>query len=237
MAEPAAAAARRVTATRRRPRQARGQATVAAILDTADAMVAERGPEALSATAIAARGGMAAGTLYQYFTGVPEIVDALADRHAERFAVVLAARLRASRFTRKRDAANAALDAFLGHCRDHPGFLALWRAQPPRPAVLTGADRYALAGVVVAVLVEQGLVDPDDERFALEADIQWSLAVALAHLAFARNPDGDPSVLAHLRRLFDLDVVIADTRSREAVAGGDQVEIAFDAVDPDARPC
>jgi hypothetical protein len=62
--------------------------------------------------------------------------------------------------------------------------------------------------LVVDTLVGQGLADRDDPAFQLEAQVQWSVAEGLIGLAFERDPEGDPAVLAHLRRLFELDVVL-----------------------------
>lgn len=194
---------------RRRPQQARSQAKVDAVLDAADALVAEGGLEALTTAAVAERAGVAVGTLYQYFASAAAIAEALLVRHGVAFAAELAVVLEARRFRRKRDAANAALDAFIAYCRAHPPFLVLWRAQATAGLGLGGElgdAGHALVGVVVDALAAQGLADPGDVAFALEAQVQWAVALALVHLAFVRDPGGDEAVLAHLRRLFDLDV-------------------------------
>lgn len=194
---------------RRRPQQARSQAKVDAVLDAADALVAEGGLEAMTTTAVADRAGVAVGTLYQYFEGAPALATALLARHGEAFTSELAVVLEARRFRRKRDAANAALDAFIAYCRSHPPFLALWRAQADGGLGLggdLGDHGQALVALVVRTLADQGLADPEDEAFALEAQVQWALALALVQLAFVRDRNGDEAVLAHLRRLFDLDV-------------------------------
>ncbi len=74
---------------RRRPSQARSKATVEAIL-VATAQVLERsGPEAATTKAIAARAGVSVGSLYQYFGGRDELIDALARRHVESMRRVL----------------------------------------------------------------------------------------------------------------------------------------------------
>lgn len=176
-----------------------------AVLDAADDLVAELGVEAVTTTAVADRAGIAVGTLYQYFDDADAVVAAALERHGVAFADRLAVALEQHELRRKRDAANAALDAFLAYCRDEPAFVALWQAAPG--AGLAGdAVEDVLVGVVTGALASRSLADPGDDAYALEAQVQWAVAVALARLAFQRRPDGDPAVLAHLRRLFDLDV-------------------------------
>jgi hypothetical protein len=60
-------------------------------------------------------------------------------------------------------------------------------------------------------MVADGLASETDPGLQLEAQVQWATASALILLAFRRDPDGDPVVLAHLRRLFALDIVTTDT--------------------------
>ena len=189
-------------AGRRTPRQPRGRATVDALLDAADDLVAEGGVDGLTTSAVAERAGVAVGTLYQYFDGVDAVVAGLVGRHGERFADDLGRALADRTLHRKRDAANAALDLFIERCRARPAFRDLWRSRPGSGAV----DADALVAVVTGALAERGLADADDPAFVREVEVQWAVAEALVGVAFRRHPAGDPAVLAHLRRLFDLDV-------------------------------
>jgi AcrR family transcriptional regulator len=69
---------------RRRPRQARSQNTVAAVL-TATAQVLKReGYSGLTTRAIAERAGVSVGSLYQYFPTKEAVVRALAEQHRAR---------------------------------------------------------------------------------------------------------------------------------------------------------
>jgi AcrR family transcriptional regulator len=191
------------TTSRREPRQQRGWATVDGLLDAADALVAEHGPHALTTTAVARRAGVAVGTVYQYFADVHALEVAVVGRHLDQMASQVEAELSTLGLRRKRDAANAALDAFCAYHRTHAGFRWLW------PEVGT-LSHERLSNVVVEVLVAKGLAASDDAAFRREADIQWAVAEALVALAFRRDPNGDPAVLAHLRHLWDLDVHVTD---------------------------
>jgi AcrR family transcriptional regulator len=195
-----------VATARRTPQQQRSRAKVDAILDAADRIVARRGVEGLSTTLLASRAGIAVGTLYQYFHSVDDVVAALVSRHAERFADELRAALAGRRFRRKREAANAALDALIEYYRTHPSFRALWRGAPGPTGRGFGDASELLVGIVLDELEAQGLASRADDAFVLEAEVQWSVAEGLIRLAFRRDPDGDAAVLAHLRRLFALDV-------------------------------
>jgi AcrR family transcriptional regulator len=210
--------------TRRQPQQQRSRAKVDAILDAADAMVAEDGADALTTTLVAEKAGVAIGTLYQYFDGVPAIVKALVARHADRFAALLAEALAASQFHRKRDAANTALDALIAYYRADPSFRGLWRGAPRVTGAAFGDASDALVAIVTNALVAQGMLATVDEDFEREAQVQWAVATALIQVAFSREPDqGDPIVLEHLRRLFDLDVRTAADYAAIHAADGDAV--------------
>ena len=196
------------TATSRRtPQQQRSKAKVDAILDASENIVVGTGVDGLTTTIVAETAGMAVGTLYQYFDSIDAILDALVARHAEAFALRLKESLSGQQFRRKRDAANAALDALIDYYRGHPSFRALWRGAPNATGVGFGDDAGdVLVGLIIEALESQGMASRTDPDFVLEVEVQWSVAQGLIRLAFRRDPDGDPAVLNHLRRLFDLDV-------------------------------
>jgi AcrR family transcriptional regulator len=192
---------------RRTPQQERSKAKVSAILDGADEIVFTNGVEALTTTLVAKQAGIAVGSLYQYFDGVDDIIAALAERHAERFASRLSEKLAGVELNRKSDAANAALDLVITYYRTEPTFRALWRGAPQLHGAGFGDASAMIIQLVLDTIIRQGLADADDPVFQLEAQVQWKVAEGLIGLAFERDPDGDPAVLAHLRRLFDLDVL------------------------------
>ncbi len=66
---------------RRSATQARYRATVERILDSAAALIAEKGPEAVTMTEIARRADVVIGALYQYFADKSAITRALLSRH------------------------------------------------------------------------------------------------------------------------------------------------------------
>jgi AcrR family transcriptional regulator len=200
-------AADRAQDNRRVPRQQRSRLKVDAILDATETLIGAGDESPVTTTVIAAQAGIAVGTVYRYFDGVPAIIEALAARHAEQFASYLREVLSGQEFGRKRDAANAALDALIDYYRGDAGFRALWHAAPR----VTGTGFFDAAEEIIAIvmgaLADQGLIGLVDEDLAREAQVQWAIATSLIQVAFSRDPDGDPAVLAHLRRCFDLDVI------------------------------
>ena len=68
---------------RRNPKQARGQATVGAVLEAAFQILEEDGEARLTTNLIAERAGVSIGTLYQYFEDPEAILAAMGQRQAE----------------------------------------------------------------------------------------------------------------------------------------------------------
>lgn len=75
-----------LSASRRVPRQARSEQRVAAILEAAEEVIAARGYEAATLTAVAQRVGASIGSLYQYFPDKAAVANALADRYGAQIA-------------------------------------------------------------------------------------------------------------------------------------------------------
>jgi len=74
----------RKSTRRKRPKQARAQATVSAILEATIQVLEREGLEAATTTRIAEAAGVSIGTLYQYFSHRDAILDALQDVEFER---------------------------------------------------------------------------------------------------------------------------------------------------------
>ena len=81
--------ARRTKSARKKPRQARSQATVNAVLEAAVQVLEREGVDAATTTRIAEVAGVSIGTLYQYFSHRDAIFDALQDREFERALVLM----------------------------------------------------------------------------------------------------------------------------------------------------
>src|SRR6187551_2779093 len=103
---------------RRKPRQARAEETVAAILEGAAQVLEAGGLAAFTTNAVAERAGVSIGTLYQYFADKKAILLALLQQEVES----TLANLRRSEATqtpedRVRQTVRAILNAFRGRLR------------------------------------------------------------------------------------------------------------------------
>ncbi len=81
---------------RKPPHQARAKATVDAILDATARILAEDGFEAVNTNRVAEVAGVSIGSLYQYFPNKGSLVGAVAVRHTEAMAAVIAAGVHAA---------------------------------------------------------------------------------------------------------------------------------------------
>lgn len=79
---------------RKRPRQARAEATVAAVIEAGARILEEGGLEGFNTNAVARRAGVSVGSLYQYFPGKDAIMAALIRREAAAFDKALTEALR-----------------------------------------------------------------------------------------------------------------------------------------------
>jgi AcrR family transcriptional regulator len=75
--------------TAKQPKRARGKARVAALLDAAGALFAEKGYEATTMTEIAQRAGAAIGSLYQFFPSKEALAEALVNHYIEQMGGML----------------------------------------------------------------------------------------------------------------------------------------------------
>ncbi|MFT4046650.1 MAG: helix-turn-helix domain-containing protein [Solimonas sp.] len=107
-------ASSRATPAGRVPQRERGKRRVAALLEAAAAVFAEKGYGAATMTEVAARAGAPIGSLYQFFPAKEALADALLQRYADHLRAALAP-IEADAATRTPAAlADALIDARLG---------------------------------------------------------------------------------------------------------------------------
>ena len=68
------------------PRQRRSQESVEAILDAAESLIHEQGQISFTASELADRAGISVGRIYYWFSDIPTVVTALADRLRQQLA-------------------------------------------------------------------------------------------------------------------------------------------------------
>jgi len=95
------------------------QQSRAALLTAARALMAERGPEALTVVAVAQRAGLNRSTAYQHFRNREQLLRAVGDAFAEEVRRM---------FSQPRDFGEQ-VDFFVRHFRDHPDIARIWTFQ------------------------------------------------------------------------------------------------------------
>jgi AcrR family transcriptional regulator len=100
----------------RSPKRARGRQRVAALLQAAAAVFAEKGFEAATMTEIAARAGAPIGSLYQFFPAKEALADTLVQTYVE----LIAAELRLLEARAASIDTKTLMEELLGLLRSHP---------------------------------------------------------------------------------------------------------------------
>lgn len=105
---------------RKRPRQARAQATWDAIVEAAAQLLAERGLGLLTTNAVAERAGVSIGSLYQYFPNRDALMVALIERQQARQGDALAAAFASGPAPTLRGTVTRLVRAAMAHHVDDP---------------------------------------------------------------------------------------------------------------------
>ncbi len=120
---------------RRNPTQKRGRETVDRLLDATAALLEEAGFEALTTNKIAARAEVNVASLYKYFPNKYALIRSLAERNMERQREVIGAALAEAGEGDWKKVTDLALDGFLEHLVNEPGFAAVGEAIRVSPAL------------------------------------------------------------------------------------------------------
>lgn len=111
------------------PKRLRGHLRVAAILQTASALFAEKGYDGVTMTEIAARSNTAIGSLYRFFPNKENLADALLKRYGDRIDAELAALAQKAAQIPLEGLADALVDHALAWAPDRAAALVLIEAR------------------------------------------------------------------------------------------------------------
>ena len=125
---------------RRVPVQARGQRTVARILDAAAELFVGDGYDATTTTQIAKRAGVSIGSLYQFFPDKEALLEALAVRHIEGVDAILAASQQLGEDASLEDIVALIVERIVAYVREQPFFGVLLVGAGSSPAA-RGSER------------------------------------------------------------------------------------------------
>ncbi len=190
------------TPLRRQPVQQRSAQRVERMLNATAELLDEVGYEALTTTLIARRAGVAVGSLYQFFPDKRAVVQALTQRNLERFITAVNDRLDTLGPGHWWDVVDSLLDIYLRMHREVPGFSQVHFGDVVDLRLLD--DRRTNNTVVtdaLAALVTRH-VSLSAEEVTLPISVAVEAADGLLNLAFRRDPDGDPEVIAETKELI-----------------------------------
>ena len=187
---------------RRVPQQRRSREKLERVLDAADAVLAEEGADALSMSRVAARAGVAVGSIYAYLPDKHALIEALALAYWTRFAESIELVVETEATNPAAEPVELILGALADGYRSTPGFLALWygglRSEGIRNA--TRPIRNRVARAIEGMLERRYPAATGEAERRVVADTLVVLGDGLLREAFRRNPVGDPTVLAEGRK-------------------------------------
>ncbi|AOY95514.1 hypothetical protein BKK79_27575 [Cupriavidus sp. USMAA2-4] len=202
------------------PRRARGHARVATLLEAASAEFADKGFEATTMTAIAARAQSSIGSLYQFFPTKEQVAATLLEQYVGELEAVL------DRLREEVPSLDVAIVAgrlatlFLAFRATHPAFVALADVPALVSAEATGAAgvRERMRGGIAAVLAALAPGLPAPEAW-LRAVIVQHLMKAAVTLGLDATVDDPGAALAEFQRVVQGYLEDAMAAGRAAQAG------------------
>lgn len=167
------------------PRRARGHARVASLLEAASAEFAEKGYEATTMTAIAARAASSIGSLYQFFPTKEQVAGTLMEQYV--------AELEAAFEALRQEAASPQLAArlttlFVDFRATHPAFVVLADTKDLAAVGATGV-RERMRGGVASVLQAIAPKLSEQEAMLRAVIVQHLMKAAVALSNDASVPD------------------------------------------------
>ncbi|MEW2313885.1 TetR/AcrR family transcriptional regulator [Streptomyces bauhiniae] len=181
--------------------QRRGVERRRAILDAAEALLAEQGYEAATLKAIGERAGIPTASMYHYFPDRHQVDAELLQHHVQQLDAILNGVLENPEPGTLEGIGDALIDTVLAYFRDHRSCTELWFAgrNETLDALVRSFDE-AQAERLWLLLVERNLLAADTPRHV--AQIAFEVANRLFDVAFRRSPDGDDVTIDEGRRML-----------------------------------
>jgi AcrR family transcriptional regulator len=183
------------TAPRKRPRQARSNATVDAILEATARVLVRRGFDGCTTNAVAAAAGVSIGSLYQYFPNKQALVAALIDRHIEEVNAAVLAELTRVAALPIAEAARRLIELTIRAHAIDPELHQVLTEQVPRTGKLArireldAISHRMIVDLLAARKGELAIRDPDLSAFLLVSAIESVVhRAALLHPHRLRDP-------------------------------------------------
>ncbi|MEU5851587.1 TetR/AcrR family transcriptional regulator [Saccharopolyspora shandongensis] len=164
-------------------------------------LIDEVGYDGLTTTLIAERAGVAVGSLYQFFPDKRAVVQELTLRNLDRFVRTVSARFDQLELAHWWDAVDAVFDVYLTMHREVPAFSRLHFGDVVDLRLLDPSkdNNAVIAEKLTGLIAEEFRLDPADLLLPLAVAVE--AADAVLHLAFRRDPAGEPTLLAEAKEL------------------------------------
>jgi AcrR family transcriptional regulator len=137
---------------RRRPRQARSQVTVSAILEATVRVLLKHGYEGCTTRLVAEVAGVGIGSVYEYFPNKEALIAAVIEREADRYMAVLQREMLATIDRPFADALRVALSAALCELESRRDLVSLLLTEYPYVGQLTALGRVPRHAAELAAL-------------------------------------------------------------------------------------
>jgi len=201
------------TTPRKRPRQARSQATVDAILSATARVLVRAGYDELTTNAVATQAGVSIGSLYQYFPNKESLVAALIEQHIEQMNAAILAELARVAKLPIAEAARSVIELTIRAHAIEPELHQVLTEQVPRVgrlAKLRELDEIShrvISGLLHARKDELAIGDPDLVGFVLVSAIE-----SIVHRAALLHPHRlrDPRLVDEATRLVTRYLGVAE---------------------------
>ncbi|MFI0464956.1 MULTISPECIES: TetR family transcriptional regulator [Saccharopolyspora] len=190
-----------VAPLRRKPVQQRSAQRVEKMLSACAELIDEVGYDGLTTTLIAERAGVAVGSLYQFFPDKRAVVQELTLRNLDRFVRTVSARFDQLELAHWWDAVDAVFDVYLTMHREVPAFSRLHFGDVVDLRLLDPSkdNNAVIAEKLTGLIAEEFRLDPADLLLPLAVAVE--AADAVLHLAFRRDPAGEPTLVAEAKEL------------------------------------
>ncbi len=190
-----------VAPLRRKPVQQRSAQRVEKMLEACAQLIDEVGYDGLTTTLIAERAGVAVGSLYQFFPDKRAVVQELTLRNLERFVQTVSEHFEQAELAHWWDAVDGVFEVYLLMHREVPAFSKLHFGDVVDLRLLDeNKDNNAvIAEKLTGLLAEQFELNGTELQLPLAVAVE--AADAVLHLAFRRDPSGDPMLVAEAREM------------------------------------
>jgi AcrR family transcriptional regulator len=190
-----------VAPLRRRPVQQRSAQRVEKMLEACAQLIDEVGYDGLTTTLIAERAGVAVGSLYQFFPDKRAVVQELTLRNLDRFMRTVSEYFDRTQLTTWWDAVDAVIDVYLTMHRELPAFRRLHFGDVVDVRLLDESkdNNTVIADKLVELLADSFSLSAEELRTPLSVAVE--AADAVLHLAFRKDPTGDPRLVQETREM------------------------------------